>query len=72
MAFTPGGRRGRDRAAGHAAAKLSNGGGALGAWWPRGHKLEYVACVAVPDLESIFRIIHMDSDLGACTKVVAL
>ena len=41
--------------AGHAARKLSNGGGALGAWWLRGHKLEYVACVAVPDLEFVFR-----------------
>ena len=42
------------------------------AWTTRQPFTEHVACVAVPDLESIFRIIHMDSDLGACTKVVAL
>ena len=27
----------------HAAAKLSNGGGALGAWWPRAHYVEHAA-----------------------------
>jgi len=56
----------------HAAAKLGNGGARSGAWPPRSHFIEYVACVAVPDLESVFGIFGADSDLGAYRKVAVL
>ena len=56
----------------HAAAKLSNGGARSAAWLPRSQFIEYVACVAVPDLESVFGIFGADSDLGAYRKVVVL
>ena len=56
----------------HAAAKLGNGGARSVAWLPQSQFIEYVACVAMPDLESIFGIISADSDLGAYRKVVVL
>ena len=65
----------RNRDAGarmHAAAKLGNGGARSGAWPPRSHFIEYVARVAVPDLESVFGIFGADSDLGAYRKVAVL
>ena len=52
--------------------RVSYGGGALLAWWPRGHSAEYVASANEPDLDLDFGIFHLDSDLGACTKVVSL
>ena len=39
---------------------------------PRSQFIEYVACVVVPDLESVLGIFGADSDLGAYRKVAAL
>ena len=51
------------------AAACGNGGAAT--WLPR-RQFEYVACVAVPDLESVFGIFGADSDLGTSSKVALL
>ena len=39
---------------------------------PRRQSVEHVACVAVPDLESIFGIFRAHSDLDASSKVALL
>ena len=57
--------------AGHGARDI-NGWGMAGAWSPRRQFIGHLVCSNRLALDPIFGIFHLDSDLGAYTKVVAL
>jgi hypothetical protein len=51
--------------------KVSNGGGAPGAWWTRGLFSEHVACVGGAEVGADLGFVPAEFGLGLKTKVVA-